>query len=67
MLMYACYYNKIDTVSLLVSHGADRAIQCKKGRNAMMIATINGNVDILKIVYKVNGMSRFHGLFEMST
>ncbi|CAH1408199.1 unnamed protein product [Nezara viridula] len=50
MLMYACYYDRLEVVKFLLKFGVDKALTCGKGRTPLMIAATSGNVDIMPLV-----------------
>ena len=51
--MYACYYDRLEIVKFLITLGVDKSVRCKKGRTALMIAALSGNVEIIPIVIQV--------------
>ncbi|XP_014291588.1 ankyrin repeat and SAM domain-containing protein 3 [Halyomorpha halys] len=53
MLMYACYYDRLDIVKFLLRFGVDKSLRCRRGRTALMIAATSGNLEIIPLVLEI--------------
>ncbi len=47
-LLWASSYGQLPTVKLLISKGADPSIRGKHGETALLLASANGHVHVLK-------------------